>query len=63
MSRKSLRTLLSCLSLHLAAVAITWRDISRRPPEQVRGSKRLWRFTSTINTLGVLAYWIGGRRR
>jgi hypothetical protein len=62
MSRKALRALLLYLPFHLAAVAVTWRDISHRPPEQVRGSKRLWRFASAVNTLGALAYWLGARR-
>jgi hypothetical protein len=60
--RKSLQALLLYLPFHLAVVAVTWRDISRRPPDQVRGSKRLWRLASAVNTLGALAYWLGGRR-
>lgn len=62
MSRKTLRVLVFYLPFHFAAVAITWRDISRRPPQQIRGSKRLWRLTSAVNTLGALAYWLAGRR-
>jgi hypothetical protein len=53
MSRKALRALALYLPFHLATVAVTWRDISRRPPEQVRGSKNLWRFASAVNTLGA----------
>jgi hypothetical protein len=41
MSRKARSVLLLCLPFHLAAVAVTWRDIGRRPPERVRGSKCL----------------------
>jgi hypothetical protein len=41
------------------------RDLRRRPPEQVRGSKWLWAPVITMNYLGLgpLAYLIGGRRR
>ena len=62
MNRKAVKALVLYLPFHLAAVAVTWRDISRRPPEQVRGSKSLWRFASAVNTLGALAYWAGARR-
>jgi hypothetical protein len=62
MNRKDLKALLLYLPFHLAVVAVTWRDISRRPPERVRGSKRMWRAASAVNTLGALAYWLGGRR-
>lgn len=62
MNRKTLNTILLYLPFHLAAVAVTWRDISRRPSEQVRGGKRLWRFVSAVNTVGALAYWLVARR-
>ena len=44
-------------------VAVTWRDLRRRPDAAVRGSKRLWRLAATLNTTGSLAYWLFGRRR
>lgn len=62
MNRKSLRVIAFYLPFHLAATAVTWRDIGRRPPEKIRGSKTLWRFASAANTLGTVAYWLGGRR-
>ncbi|MGH7609032.1 MAG: hypothetical protein ACREOD_03660 [Candidatus Dormibacteria bacterium] len=62
MTNKSVRALLSYLPIHLAVVAFTWRDLGRRPPEQVRGSQGLWRLASALNTLGALAYWLVGRR-
>ena len=60
MSRKALRALALCLPFHLTAVAVTWRDIGRRPPERVRGSKRLWRSASAVNTLGdyTVSTWV-----
>lgn len=60
--RNAVKPLLLYLPFHLAVVPVTWRDISRRPPGRVRGSKRLWRFASAVNTLGAVAYWLGGRR-
>jgi len=48
---------------HLAVTSWTWRGIRRRPAEQVRGSKTLWRLISAVNTLGSAGYWLLGRRR
>ena len=37
------------------------RDIQRRPAEQVRGPKSLWRLACLTNTVGPLAYFRWGR--
>ena len=37
-------------------------DIHRRPADQVRGSKALWRVICLFNTVGPLAYFRWGRR-
>jgi hypothetical protein len=60
--RHTITTVLLYLPLHLVVVALTWRDISRQPPNQLRGSKRLWRIASALNTLGAAAYWLAARR-
>lgn len=60
--KKGLRAVLRYLPFHIAVAAWTWRDIERRPAEQIRGTKRLWKTASAMNTLGSLAYWIGGRK-
>jgi hypothetical protein len=49
--------------VHVAVVALTWRDISARPVEQMRGNKRFWRVFSALNTGHAAAYWLIGRRR
>jgi hypothetical protein len=46
------------LSLLIAAQ----RDISRRPPEQIRGSKAMWRIVSLINFVGPGSYFVFGRK-
>jgi hypothetical protein len=38
-------------------------DISRRPADQIRGPKRLWRAAAAVNTLGPVSYFVFGRRR
>ena len=61
MERKSSRILLFLIG-HVLVAAWTWRDIRRRPAQQVRGSKALWRVFSAVNTLGSVGYWLIGRR-
>ena len=51
------------LVVHLILLPLTWRDLRRRPDAAVRGRKRVWRFASSVNTTGSVAYWLFGRRR
>ncbi|MFZ2049961.1 MAG: PLDc N-terminal domain-containing protein [Solirubrobacteraceae bacterium] len=45
------------LGLKLAAA----RDIQRRPADQIRSSKWLWRLALLVNTFGPLGYFRWGR--
>jgi hypothetical protein len=45
-----------------ASAALAWRDLNRRTPAQIRGSKRLWRILLTLNPGNSLLYWLLGRR-
>jgi hypothetical protein len=47
------------LSLKIAALV----DIARRPADQIRGPKMLWRAAMAINLLGPLSYFLIGRKR
>jgi hypothetical protein len=47
--------------LSLGLVAAGERDIQRRPAEQVRGNKLLWRLVC-LNALGAASYFRWGRR-
>ncbi len=40
-------------------------DLKRRPAEQVKGSKRMWAFSTIVNSAGIipLVYFIFGRRK
>lgn len=49
--------------IHLVVVALTWRDISARPADQIRGNKKFWRVFSALNTGNAALYWLIGRRR
>jgi hypothetical protein len=39
------------------------RDIQRRPADQIRGPKALWRLACLTNTLGPAVYFRWGRTR
>ncbi len=49
--------------LELGLKALAARDIQRRPADQIRGSKMLWRLALLVNTFGPLGYFLLGRRR
>jgi hypothetical protein len=38
-------------------------DIKRRPADQIRGSKWMWRALAFINGVGPVSYFAFGRRR
>jgi hypothetical protein len=46
----------------LGLVASSERDIQRRPADQVRGRKVLWRL-ACLNAFGAASYFRWGRRR
>ena len=60
---QKLKPLAVIIPAHIAVTAFTWRDLHRRAPEQVRGSKRFWHAVSGANTLGSLLYFTLGRKR
>ena len=47
----------------LAFLAAAQRDLSRRPAEQIRGSKMFWRLATLINFIGPGCYFAFGRRQ
>lgn len=48
--------------VHLLVTAATWRDVARRPADQIRGPKALWRAVSAANTAGSIGYLVVGRK-
>jgi hypothetical protein len=52
---------LGILVVSLVMVAAVERDIQRRPADQIRGRKSLWRLVS-LNALGAAGYLRWGRR-
>jgi hypothetical protein len=49
------------IAVSLVVVATAERDIQRRPADQIRGSKLLWRMVC-LNALGSIGYLRWGRR-
>jgi hypothetical protein len=49
-------------AISFVIVAAAERDIQRRSPSEVRGSKLVWRLVC-LNALGALGYFRWGRRR
>jgi hypothetical protein len=47
--------------LQLALLVAAQADIARRPEEQMRGTKKMWRLISFINYFGPIAYFLFGR--
>jgi hypothetical protein len=41
---------------------LAWRDLNRRSPGQVRGSKWFWRVLIGLNPGNSVLYWLFGRR-
>jgi hypothetical protein len=56
--RRALALVLTAVSLGLVVAAE--RDLQRRPQDEVRGSKLLWRLVC-LNALGAAAYFRWGR--
>lgn len=50
------------LAVHVTAATLTWRDISRRPADRIRGTKTAWRIASAVNTIGSVGYWLVARK-
>ncbi|MFA1541361.1 PLD nuclease N-terminal domain-containing protein [Actinomadura monticuli] len=49
------------VQLSLLAAALV--DLRRRPQDQIKGSKRLWRMLAFINFAGPISYFLFGRKK
>ncbi len=48
--------------IQIALLIAAQRDIKRRPADQIRGSKQVWRAASMINFVGPISYFLFGRK-
>jgi hypothetical protein len=51
------------IGAEVVAAGLAWRDLGRRPSEQVRGPKKFWRLFVSLNPGNSVIYWLVGRRR
>jgi hypothetical protein len=63
MSTQARAAIAALASLQISLFAAAQWDLLRRSPEEVRGSKWLWRALAFVNTFGPIAYFSMGRRR
>ena len=49
--------------VQLSLLVAAQRDISRRPAEEIRGSKTLWRLATLVNFVGPGSYFTFGVKR
>lgn len=49
--------------LQLGLLLAALRDLRRRSPEELNGSKRLWTAVSFVNFVGPISYFLFGRKR
>lgn len=49
-------------ALEFGLTTYAWRDLGKRPRDQVRGPKLLWRLAGIVQPVGPLAYLVLGRR-
>jgi hypothetical protein len=47
---------------HVIVTTITWRDLSRRSSDQLRGPKWFWRLFTGIQMGNSVVYWLVGRK-
>lgn len=57
------RAVIPALIAHIFLTGLVWRDINRRDPSELRGSKTLWRILTAMNTGNHALYMLIGRRR
>jgi hypothetical protein len=48
--------------IEILLAVLAWRDLRRRTDDQVRGSKRMWRWFIAVNPGNSMVYWLVGRR-
>lgn len=56
------RLLAGLIAAHVVVTVLTWRDIGRRGPDQIRGPKWIWRVASAAQMGNSLVYWVFARR-
>lgn len=61
-SSRQRAVILALAAVELGMKIVAARDIGRRSPRELRGSKLFWRLALLVNTLGPLGYFCWGAR-
>jgi hypothetical protein len=56
------KLLAALIAAHVVVVALTWRDIGHRQPDDIRGPKWVWRAASAVQIGNALVYWLFARK-
>jgi hypothetical protein len=56
------RPWLAIVLIEIWLAVLAWRDLTRRPRDQVRGDPKMWRTLIAIQPGNALLYWLLGRR-
>ncbi len=63
LSRTERSVIAGATTVQLSLLAAALVDLQRRPSDQVKGSKRLWRTLAFVNFVGPISYFLFGRRK
>jgi hypothetical protein len=63
LSPRTRATVIAVGAVQLALKVVAWRDLARRPREQVVGPKAAWFAAILANPGGPVLYYVFGRRR
>ena len=62
LSTSQQRAVVAAAVVEVAMTVAAWRDLTSRPADQVRGSRRLWALAVLVQPVGPVAYFAVGRR-
>ncbi|MFA1551534.1 PLDc N-terminal domain-containing protein [Actinomadura chokoriensis] len=63
LSRRERSFIAGATTVQLSLLAAALVDLQRRPQDQIKGSKRLWRMLTFINFAGPISYFLFGRKK
>jgi hypothetical protein len=63
LSRTERSFIAGAMTVQLSLLAAALVDLQRRPSDQVKGPKRLWRAVAFVNFVGPISYFLFGRKK
>ena len=64
LSERNRRIIVIVAAVEAALKVLMLADLKRRPADQVNGSKKIWAFSSVVNSAGIIpiSYFLFGRK-